>query len=126
MLHNIKKIFSNVMSLWSPCGLYANLPYGYASTSYINPTSIDPTYKGASTNFINPTSAGVSVDFDSLSDNDAMANLNDLTIQSSLAMTNQTTLNLTTKSPNNGFISTMDGNSSIKNGINAKNSLSKR
>ena len=124
MLHNIKKIFSNVMSLWSPCGLYANLPYGYASTSYINPTSIDPTYKGASTNFINPTSAGVSVDFDSLSDNDAMGNLNDLTIQSSLA--NQTTLNLTTKSPNNDFISTIDGNSSIEDGINANNSLSKR
>ena len=119
-------MFSNVMSLWSPCGLYANLPYGYASTSYINPTSIDPTYKGASTNFINPTSAGVPVDIDSLSDNDAMANLNDLTIQSSLAMTNQTTLNLTTKSPNNDFISTMDGNSSIEDGINANNSLSKR
>ena len=122
------------MSLWSPCGLYANLPYGYA----------------ASTNFINPTDNGVSINYNNLPYDDASVNLNDqLTFDntsnnytgisdtsSSLAnlpystvtpsRINPSTFNLTTESPNDHFISTINTNEPINSLIIANNSLLKR
>ena len=123
------------MSLWSPCGLYANLPYGYA----------------ASTNFINPTYNGVSANYNNLPYDDASVNLNDqLTFDNtsnnytgisdtSSSLANlpystvtpsqsrpSTTFNLTTESPNDHFISTINTNQPIKSLITANNSLSKR
>ena len=123
------------MSLWSPCGLYANLPYGYEYTS-------------ASTNFINPTYDGIK------NSNDASANLNDFTfsntfdnntggisdipsvglvtptyssvVTSSHSTRPPTRFNLTTESTDEQAISTTDTNLPIKNVIPANSSLSKR
>ena len=122
---------SSLMSLWSPCGLYANLPYGYA----------------ASTNYINPTYNGVN--YNNLPYDDASVNLNDLTFEntsnnytgisdtsSSLAnlpysivtssQTNLPTFNPTTESPDDQFISTINTNLPINKIITGNNSLSKR
>ena len=121
------------MSLWSPCGLYANLPYGYE-------------YASASTNFINPTYDGIK------NSNDASANLNDFTfsnnfdnntggisdipsvglvtptyssvVTSSHTMRPPTRFNLTTESTDDQAISTIDIN--LPNEIPANSSLSKR
>ena len=116
------------MSLWSPCGLYANLPYGYA----------------ASTNYVNPTYNGISTDYNNLPYEDATANLNDLSFDNTsknytgipetpsrladlpYSLTNQPTFNLTTESPDNRSISAIGNNLSVKNVIKANNSLSKR
>ena len=113
------------MSLWSPCGLYANLPYGYA----------------ASTNYVNPT---YNYDYNNLPYKDATANLNDLSFDNTsknytgipetpsrladlpYSLTNQPTFNLTTESPDNRSIPAIGNNPSIKNVIKANNSLSKR
>ena len=53
---------SSLISLWSPCGLYANLPYGYE-------------YAPAPANYIDPNYDGINYN------PDASANLNDLTIE---------------------------------------------
>ena len=134
---------SSLMSLWSPCGLYANLPYGY------------PT---ASTNFINPTYNGIN--YNNLPHDDASANLNDLTFDnmpdnftgisdSSLvnlpyssvvtsSQTRQPIIKLTTGSTDDlaintistsstiDTVDTIDTNLSIKDVIPANSSLSKR
>ena len=121
---------SSLMSLWSPCGLYANLPYGY------------PT---ASTNFISPTYNGIN--YNNLPYDDASANLNDLTFDNmpdnytgisdsslvnlpySSVVTSSPTFNLTTESTDDHTISTIDTidtNLSIKNVTTANSSLSKR
>ena len=128
---------SSLISLWSPCGLYANLPYGY------------PT---ASTNFINPTYNGIN--YNNLPHDDASANLNDLTFDnmpdnytgipdsslvnlpySSVVTSSQTRrpiFKLTTESTDDHTISTIstidtiDNDMSIKDVIPANSSLSKR
>ena len=134
---------SSLMSLWSPCGLYANLPYGY------------PT---ASTNFISPTYNGIN--YNNLPHDDASANLNDLTFDnmpdnytgisdsslvnlpySSVVTSSQTRrpiIKLTTESTDDlaintistsstiDTVDTIDTNLSIKDVIPANSSLSKR
>ena len=141
---------SSLLSLWSPCGLYANLPYGYP-----NPTSFNPT---SSTNFINPTYNGIN--YNNLPHDDASANLNDLTFDnmpdnytgisdsslvnlpySSVVTSSQTRrpiIKLTTESTDDlaintistsstiDTVDTIDTNLSIKDVIPANSSLSKR
>ena len=115
------------MSLWSPCGLYANLPYGYpnptASTNFINPT-----YNGISVNNL-PYDDGGSANLNDLATSDNYTGISDSPVNqpySSVVTSSQSrepTFKLTTESTDD---QTIDTNLSIKNVITANSSLSKR